>query len=357
MSEGRRSTDPRAADPIRVDLSALRTPPGMRTLLAYERAARIPLHRRFFAVLAGVLLLTAAIVAALWWLGSIGMLARVPLLAVFGVFYGVMGAAGFVWYAVGLSRRARLAMFAGANGWAYADLLQGTRRPGSAFTRMRRSVERGVVASEDPRIPFELGLARSVGGRDEAATVQRPFAFIELPLPAKVPHIVLRNRRRSIVPTLGLGGARMDLEGHFASTFQLLVPEGYQRDALYIFTPDLMARVLDLGAGAELELVEDRAYVYLPGSTRFDRPDVMQGTVQLAEELHRRFAARTGPYRDENTGPIARPEGVAIGLGGQRLGGQGVSLLAVAGVSAAVILSAGITAFALFGGAILRSGG
>lgn len=352
MSEG-----PGSAEPIRVDLSPLRTSPGMRALLGYERAAGIPLRRRFVVVLTGVLLLTAAIVVALWWLGSTGMLARVPLLGVFGVFYGVLGAIGFVWYAVGLSRRARLAMFAWTNGWAYADLLTGTRRPGSAFARMRRSIEHGVVASDDERIPFELGVARSVGSRDQSATVQRPFAFIELPLPAKVPHMVLRNRRRSIVPTLGLGGARMDLEGHFASTFQLLVPDGYQRDALYIFTPDLMARILDLGSGAELELVEDRAYLYLPGSTRFDRPDVMQRAVQLAEELHRRFAVRTGAYRDESTGPIERPEGVAIGLGGQRLGGQGVSLLAVAGVSAAMILSAGVMAFALFGGAVLRSGG
>lgn len=345
------------ADPLRVDLSPLRSAPGIRTLLGYERAAGIPLHRRFLVVLAGVLLLTAAIVVGLWWLGRIGVLARVPLIAAFGVGYGLLGAAGFLWYAVALSRRTKLALFAWTNGWAYADLLQGTRRPGAAFARMRRAVERGVVASDDPRIPFELGTAHSVGSRDEGATLQRPFAFVELPLAAKVPHIVLRNRRRSIVPTLGLRGARMDLEGHFATTFQLLVPEGYQRDALYLFTPDLMARVLDLGSGGELELVEDRAYLYLPARTRFDEPDVMRGIIELAEELHRRLAARTAAYRDETVRPVAHEEGVTIGLGGQRLGGQGVSLLAVAATAAVVILSAGITAFALFGGNLLRSFG
>lgn len=345
------------AEPLRIELAPLRSTPGIGALLGYERAAGIPLQRRFFTVLAGVLLLTAAIVVALWWLGRIGMLERVPLLAGFGVFYGLLGAAGFLWYAVALSRRAKLALFAWTNGWAYADLLQDTRRPGAAFTRMRRSMERGVVASDDPRIPFELGIVHSVGSRDEGATLQRPFGFVELPLPVKVPHIVLRNRRRSIVPTLGLRGARMDLEGHFATTFQLLVPEGYQRDALYIFTPDLMARVLDLGAAGELELVEDRAYLYLPARTRFDAPDVMRGIIELAEELHRRLAARTAAYRDETAVPIAHGEGVTIGLGGQRLGGQGASLLAVAATSAAVILSAGITAFALFGGNLLRSFG
>ena len=357
MSEEPASRSPASTPPIRVDLSPLRSSPGVSALLAYERLAGIPLRRRFFVVLAAVLLLTAAIVAAMWWLADHGVLARVPLLAVMGVCYGLLGGVGFIWYAVGLTRRTKLAMFAWTNGWAYADQLAGTRRPGSAFTRMRRAIERAVIASEDPRIPFELGVAHSVARRDERATMQRPFAFIELPLPAKVPHIVLRNRRRSIVPTLGLGGARMELEGHFASTFQVLVPEGYQRDALYIFTPDLMARILDLGTGAELELVEDRAYVYLPSSTRFDRPEVMAGSVRLAEELHRRFAVRTGAYRDESADPSARPEGIAIGLGGQRLGGQGMSLLAVAATAAVVILSAGITAFALFGGSILPSPG
>ncbi|UGS25365.1 hypothetical protein K8F61_11800 [Microbacterium resistens] len=178
---------------------------------------------------------------------------------------------------------------------------------------------------------------------------------MELPLPSKVPHIVLRNRRRSIVPTLGLRGARMELEGDFAKTFLLLVPEGYEQDALYVFTPDLMARVQDLGSGAELELVEDRAYVYLPGGTRFDRPEVMRRTIEMAEELHRRLADRTARYRDDAAGALAARAGVAVGLGGQRLGGRGISLMAVAATTGVVILSAGVTAFALFGGDLLRS--
>ncbi|MDA4894718.1 hypothetical protein PFZ55_48440 [Streptomyces sp. MS2A] len=342
-------------EPIRVDLSALERSPGLGAILRYERIAGIPLIRRFFVVLTGVLALTAAVVAAMWGLGRIGLLDRAPLIAVFAVFYGLLGAVGFVWFAVGLSRRAKLALFAWTNDWAYADSLERVGRRGAAFTRITRPVERGVIASDDPRIPFELGVVHSVGTRDQGATMQRPFGFVELPLPSKVPHIVLRNRRRSIVPTLGLRGARMELEGDFAKTFLLLVPEGYEQDALYVFTPDLMARVQDLGSGAELELVEDRAYVYLPGGTRFDRPDVMRRTIEMAEELHRRLADRTARYRDDAAGALAARSGVAIGLGGQRLGGRGISLMAVAATTGVVILSAGVTAFALFGGDLLRS--
>lgn len=344
-------------EPLSVDLEPLRRSAGFRDILTYERICRMPPHRRFVVILIAVLLFAAAMLVGLWFLGRTDILAVAPILGVFVIGYTVLAAVGFVWYSVGLSRRVKIAAFAWQNGWAYADTLEHTRRPGAAFTRVLRGQERAVVACDDERMPFELGMHHSVSRGQERATVQRPFAFIELPLPSSVPHIVLANKRRSIIPTLGLGrgAARMDLEGEFASTFRLIVPEGYQQDALYIFTPDLMARVLDLGAGSEIELVSDRLYVYLPASTRFDRAETMAAAITLAEEFHRRFAARTALYRDDDAGDIAARAGVSVGLRGQRLGGRGISVLAVAGTAGVLLLSAGVTAFSLFGGGILRT--
>lgn len=344
-------------EPVAVDLEPLRHGAGLRDILAYERICRIPLYRRFATILVAVLLFAAAMLGALWFLGRTDILAVAPILGVFVVGYTVLAAVGFVWYSLGLGRRVKIAAFAWRNGWAYADVLEHTRRPGAAFERVRRGQERAVVACDDERMPFELGMHHSISRGQEAATIQRPFAFIELPLPSSVPHIVLANKRRSIIPTLGLGrgAAKMDLEGEFATVFRLIVPEGYQQDALYIFTPDLMARVLDLGSGAEIELVSDRLYVYLPGGTRFDRPATMAAAVVLAEEFHRRFAARTELYRDDNAGELAARAGVAVGLRGQRLGGRGISVMAVAATAGVLLLSAGVMAFSLFGGDILRS--
>lgn len=342
-------------EPLTVDLEPLRRSAGFRDILAYERICRVPPHRRLAVVLLAVLLFAAAMLVGLGFLGRTDILAVAPILGVFVVGYTVLAAAGFIWFSVGLSRRVKIAAFAWHNGWAYADVLEHTRRPGAAFARVLRGRERAVVTCDDERMPFELGIHHSVSRGQERATVQRPFAFIELPLPTAVPHIVLANKRRSIIPTLGLGrgAARMDLEGDFAKTFRLLVPEGYQQDALYIFTPDLMARVLDLGAGAEIELVSDRLYVYLPASTRFDRADTMSAAITLAEEFHRRFTARTELYRDDAAGDLAVRAGVSVGLRGQRLGGRGVSVLAIAGTAGVLLLSAGVTAFSFFGGDIL----
>lgn len=346
-----------AVDAVAVDLAPLQRSAGIRDIVAYERITKTPLHRRFVFLLVVVLLFAAAMLAGLWFLGRTDILAVAPILAVFVIGYTLLAGVGFVWFAVGLSRRVKIAAFAWQNGWAYADRLEHTRRPGAPFTRVLRGQERAVVAGDDPRMPFELGIHHSLSRGQEGATVQRPFAFIELPLPSSVPHIVLANRRRSIVPTLGLGrgAARMELEGEFAKVFRLIVPEGYQTDALYTFTPDLMARVLDLGRGAEIELVSDRLYVYLPGSTRFDRPATMAAALVLAEEFHRRFAARTALYRDDAAGEIAARAGVSVGLRGQRLGGHGISVLAVAGTVGVVLLSAGVTALTLFGGDFFTS--
>ncbi len=344
-------------EPVAVDLDPLRRSAGLRDILTYERICGMPPHRRFVVILVAVLLFAAAMLTGLWFLGRSDILAVAPILGVFVIGYTVLAAVGFLWWAVGLSRRVKIAAFAWQNGWAYADTLERTRRPGAAFARVVHGRERAVIACDDARMPFELGMHHSVSRGQERATIQRPFAFIELPLPASVPHIVLANRKRSIIPTLGLGrgAARMDLEGDFAKTFRLIVPEGYQRDALYIFTPDLMARVLDLGSGAEIELVSDRLYVYLPARTRFDRAETMAAALVLAEEFHRRFAARTELYGDDNAGDIAARAGVAVGLRGQRLGGRGISVFAVAGTTAVLLLSAGLTAFSLFGGDLLST--
>ncbi|GED40260.1 DUF3137 domain-containing protein [Microbacterium oxydans] len=343
-------------EPVAVDLEPLRRSAGLRDILTYERICGIPPHRRFLVILVAVLLFAVAMLTGLWFLGRGDILTVAPILGIFVIGYTVLAAVGFLWWAVGLSRRVKIAAFAWQNGWAYADLLERTRRPGAAFTRVVHGRERAVIACDDARMPFELGMHHSVSRGQERATIQRPFAFIELPLPASVPHIVLANRKHSIVPTLGLGrgAARMELEGDFAKTFRLIVPEGYQQDALYIFTPDLMARVLDLGSGAEIELVSDRLYVYLPSRTRFDRAETMAAAVTLAEEFHRRFTARTELYRDDAGGLAARA-GVSIGLRGQRLGRRGISVFAVAGTAAVLLLSAGITAFSLFGGDLLSS--
>ena len=55
---------------------------------------------------------------------------------------------------------------------------------------------------------------------------------------------------------------RLSLEGDFDTYFSLYCPEGYERDALYLFTPDIMARFIDNAAALDVEIVDDWLFLY-----------------------------------------------------------------------------------------------
>lgn len=82
----------------------------------------------------------------------------------------------------------------------------------------------------------------------------------------RLPHIRLESRR---VRRLGAADAiardqRLSLEGDFDKTFTLLCPTGYERDALYLFTPDVMARLMDAAGDFDVELVDDWVFLSSP---------------------------------------------------------------------------------------------
>ncbi|WP_354002739.1 hypothetical protein [Microbacterium elymi] len=59
----------------------------------------------------------------------------------------------------------------------------------------------------------------------------------------------------------------MHLEGDFDQHFALYCPEGYEQDALYLFTPDIMARFIDHAAALDVEIVDDWLFLYAQGRT------------------------------------------------------------------------------------------
>ncbi|RWZ46250.1 hypothetical protein ELQ90_15895 [Labedella phragmitis] len=98
---------------------------------------------------------------------------------------------------------------------------------------------------------------------------QRAWAFAAVRLDRMMPHIVLENLRGGglIACSVGLpDGKRLRLEGDFDRTFALHVAEGYETDALYLFTPDVMERVLTIPAKLDMdvEIVDDWLLIYSP---------------------------------------------------------------------------------------------
>ncbi len=52
-------------------------------------------------------------------------------------------------------------------------------------------------------------------------------------------------------------GPELELEGDFGKHFELHVPAGYERDALYVLTPDVMQVLIDEAADRRVEIVDD----------------------------------------------------------------------------------------------------
>ncbi len=90
----------------------------------------------------------------------------------------------------------------------------------------------------------------------------------------RLPHIVL-DPPRATASVLGLWerGQHLSLEGDFDRYFRLYCPTGYERDALYLFTPDVMARFIDSAATLEVEIVDDWLFLYSSTElSTLDRP-------------------------------------------------------------------------------------
>ena len=75
----------------------------------------------------------------------------------------------------------------------------------------------------------------------------------------------------------------LSLEGDFDKYFTLYCPEGFERDALYVFAPDLMALLIDEAGGKHVEVIDDWMFVYrfLGTESFFDESERLFRIVEL----------------------------------------------------------------------------
>lgn len=151
----------------------------------------------------------------------------------------------------------RLASFAEANGFDYRVGPIALQRDMPWRSRGSVNLHR-VLRSREPR-GIEIADYEVIGNRKNLAA---PFGgYCALRMPVALPHILLRaqdGRHRGMTGAGAPADAqRLSLEGGFDRHFQLYCPVGYEADALYLFTPDVMARLLDHVRGFDVEIVDD----------------------------------------------------------------------------------------------------
>ena len=195
--------------------------------------------------------------------GSLGLslLVVLVLLAIAGggVWLGIRAFAGSRerWY--------RFVRFAEANAMTYVPSLTNPALPGMIFNLGRSRTARNLVRGDRPRF-VEFANYRYVTGSGKNQTTHR-WGYVAIKLDVPLPHILL-----DAVGNNGLFGSnlpasfdrdqRLSLEGDFDKHFSLFCPRGYERDALYLFTPDIMARFIDNAAELDVEIIDDWLFLY-----------------------------------------------------------------------------------------------
>lgn len=197
---------------------------------------------------------------------SIGQGSAAGLIPVLLIVLGLGAAAviaGLAWRRA-RETRFRLHRFAQANGMTYEPRVNAPALPGMIFSLGHSRVSTDVLRGSTPRF-VEFGNYQYTVRSGKNSTTYR-WGYVAVKLDVPLPNIVLdatgNNGFGSNLPASFQKEQNLSLEGDFDQHFTLYCPAGYEQDALYLFTPDIMARFIDNAAELDVEIVDDWMILY-----------------------------------------------------------------------------------------------
>lgn len=188
-------------------------------------------------------------------------------------------------------------------GFEYQRELRGPGLPGVLFREGSKIVASDVIDARSGSAPFLAGGLTGLYGEDSSLPSMAVTSFVAIPLERTVPNIVLFGKGIGALRRAGVavaGRQKLSLEGDFDKHFTLYCPQGYERDALEIFTPDLMQLLLDTTSGCDVELVDDWMFVYSK-PLRYSTPEALDGLVAVTERARDKVRRQTSRYRDDRS--------------------------------------------------------
>jgi hypothetical protein len=153
---------------------------------------------------------------------------------------------------------------------------------------------------------FELGNYIYETGSGKSRQTHE-YGYIQVRLSRHLPHMVLDAKQNNFfkisnLPDSFSGGQKLELEGDFSEHFTLYCPKEYERDALYVFTPDLMALLIDQAGAFDVEVVDNRLYIYQEGPFKLTEPGQMERLFRIIDKIGSKMERRTDYYADERVG-------------------------------------------------------
>jgi len=223
--------------------------------------------------------------------------------------------------------RYRFAGFVQANGLANEGRELDRDLPGILFTVGRSRVASPVLRREEGRF-VEFSNYRYARARGD----RHLWGYVAIKLNALLPNIVLDARGnnglwgQSNLPVVLRPEQRQSLGAEFDEHFTLYCPAGYERDALYLFAPDIMARFIDNAAQVDVEIVDDWLFLYAKRPLVTTDPEIWTWLMTTVDALTQKLD-QWERWRDDKLPETASAEPLpplvtpppAVAAGGRRL--------------------------------------
>lgn len=204
-----------------------------------------------------------------------------------------------------MERRMRFEQFARDNDLTYLHDEESPDYDGVIFSSGNQRHLYDRFQSND----FEIGNYRYTVQHGKSSTTYK-YGYIRIQLQRNVAHMLLDGKSNntnifgasfSNLPIAMNKDQTLSLEGDFNEHFTLYAPKEYERDALYIFTPDLMALLIDQVAKFDVEVIDDQLFVY---GSEFHLVDekVWQRIFAIITNVGQKTISQTDYYADERVG-------------------------------------------------------
>lgn len=225
-------------------------------------------------------------------------------------------------FAIGWRRWMQMHCFAESNNMIFIPEIIAPAYTGSIFTIGKARRASDVVATSAGRY-VEVGNYRFCGETGLNRSLNQ-CGYIRVEVDRPMPHLYLRSRRSRKFGATFARAQEFSLEGDFGKYFRLYAPGSYERDALYILTPDLMAVLIDEAAAFDVEFVDSHIYFYSPRRFTMRDPEAYLRNIQLVDSVVGKALKQTRSYSDD------RSSGNYVNVQGARLS-RGVTVAAVVG--------------------------
>lgn len=133
------------------------------------------------------------------------------------------------------------------------------------------------------------------------------WGYVKTKLVRRLPHMVLDAKSNNFWKFSNLSNyfdrsQVLSLEGNFDTFFTLYAPKQYERDALYVFTPDVMTAMIDYGKEYDIEIVDDDLYIYSGSHLKLDQPEFYERILSIVNTISSELLQQSDYYADERVG-------------------------------------------------------